>query len=447
VIRWSLERARDAVGGESLGDPAEFTGVSIDTRTLEPGALYVAIAGENHDGHGFVADAFERGAAAAIVSDPKAVPAGMPAVVAPDTRRALGALAAAYRGTLSARVVAVTGSAGKTSTVRLLDAALGVGLTGSASPRSYNNDIGVPLTILAASETDDYLVCEIGTSAPGEIAPLASIARPDIAMITSVGRAHLEKLGDLAGVRLEKSAIFSALAPDALALIPSVDPDLRELTPPHARTVGTCEHAHLRVENVRPRADDVSFTLDGHAYECPLPGAHHAVNAAFAVAAARALGLDPETVARGLADAEAPEMRGGVSRLDTVTLVNDAYNANPESTAASLLAFAAAHAEAERRVVVLGDMLELGPHAGAAHDEIAAMVRGLGFDVVVAVGPEMSRSLEGLADLAFESVSGVEARIAHQVAGGDAVLLKGSRGMALERVEAALRERAGAGAA
>jgi len=193
VIRWPLERALNAVGGESLGDPVAFAGVSTDTRTLEPGALYVAIAGENHDGHGFVADALERGAAATIVSDPKAVPAGTPAVVVPDTRRALGALAAAYRRSLSARVVAVTGSAGKTSTVRLLDAALGAGLTGTASPRSYNNDIGVPLTILSARESDDYLVCEIGTSAPGEIALLAAIARPDIAMITSIGRAHLER--------------------------------------------------------------------------------------------------------------------------------------------------------------------------------------------------------------------------------------------------------------
>ena len=447
MIHWPLESALQAVGGEAVGDPVGFAGVSTDTRTLVPGSLYVAIAGENHDGHGFVADAFERGAAAAIVSDPKALPAGKPAVAVADTRRALGALTAAYRASLAARVIAVTGSAGKTSTVRLLDAALGAGLAGTASPKSYNNDIGVPLTVLAARETDDYLVCEIGTSAPGEIAPLAAIARPDVAMITSIGRAHLETLGDLAGVRREKAAIFSALAPDAHALIPSIDPDLRELAPPHARTVGTCENAHLRVEDVRSHAGGVSFTLDGHAFECPLPGAHHAVNAAFAVAAAGALGLDPETIARGLAGAELPEMRGGVSRIDTVTLVNDAYNANPESTAASLLAFAAAHAEAERRVVVLGDMLELGPHAPAAHDEIAAMVRGLGFDVVIAVGPEMSRALAGLADLAFDSVEGVEARIAHQVAGGDAVLLKGSRAMALERVEHAVRERAGAGAA
>jgi len=447
MISWTLERAHRAVGGDPIGDPIEFAGVSIDTRTLKPGALYVAIAGANHDGHDFVADAFKNGAAAAVVSNPKAVPAGASALVVPDTRRALAALAAAYRESLRASVIAVTGSAGKTSTVRLLDAALGAGLAGSASPRSFNNDIGVPLTILAASEADDYLACEIGTSSPGEIAPLAALARPDIAMITSIGRAHLEKLGDLDGVRREKSAVFSALGSDGHAFLPSIDPDLRAHAPAHARTVGTCDEAHLRVEDVRPRADGVSFTLDGHAYDCPLPGAHHAVNAGFAVAAARALGLDPETIARGLARAEAPEMRGGLSRIDSVALVNDAWNANPESTAASLLAFAAAHAEAERRVVILGDMLELGPHAPAAHDEIAAMVRGLGFDVVVAVGPETSRALQGLADLSFDSVHGAEARIAHQIAGGDAVLLKGSRGMALERIETAIRERAGAATA
>jgi len=454
VIGWTLERVREALGAEAAG-PLEgsIRGVSVDTRTMEPGALYVAIRGPRHDGHEFVRQAAERGAAAAVVSRGEAAPAGLPALTVSDTVAALGRLASAYRATLGAKVAGVTGSCGKTSTCRLIDAALSGSRRGTAARRSFNNAIGVPLTLLGAREEDAYVVCEIGTSGPGEIEPLSRLAAPDVALITLIGRAHLEKLIDVEGVRREKTRIYAGLREGGLALGPSSAPRVREDAPAGVRyeTVGVERDADHRIRSVRTERTGTSFELDGERYRVPMAGEHSAVNAGFAVVAARELGADPASIAAGLEKARAPEMRFETSLVAGATIVNDAYNANPESVAAALRAFAGTCA-GQRRIVVLGDMLEMGASAEAAHEEAIGLARDLAFDAIALVGPQM-RAAAGRLNVrpaaAVDSVGGGGAEeIARLVRAGDAVLLKGSRGMALERVLEAWRasEPTGAGA-
>lgn len=430
MIAWTLERIARAVGGRVVGEDAAVRGVSIDSRSITPGSLFVAIAGERFDGHGFVESAFKSGAAGALVA--REISTG-PCVIVDDTVRALGELAAAYRHTLGGAVIGVTGSCGKTTTCRLLDAAMGGALTGTSSVKSFNNAIGLPLTILSAREDDAFLVCEMGTSSPGEIARLAEIARPDIGIITSIGRAHLAGLGDLDGVRREKACVAGPLT-----LIPSGDDALRR-----------CIAPGVRVESVAPSDVGVSegrtaFTFLGETYRVPLVGAHHAQNASFAVRVALELGVSPAAIRAGLAHAEAPAMRFESHSIGGVTLVNDAYNANPESMAASLRAFAAAHGSSRRRVLVLGDMLELGGDAPAAHAEIAALLDELRPHAVVGIGPEMSAALGTRAALALDELDAQ--RVTGLFEDGDAVLLKGSRGIGLERVLDAWRERCVEGA-
>lgn len=447
MIDWSLEAIASAVSGHVRGDGSvRVRGVSTDTRSIEHGALFVAIRGPRFDGHDFTGEAVANGASGALVSAEQAIPPGASGVVVGDTIDALSELAKAWRRTLRAKIVAVTGSCGKTTTCRLIDAALSTRLTGATSRRSFNNRIGLPLTLLSAAQSDDYLVCEIGTSGPGEIEPLSRLAEPDVAIVTLIGRAHLEKLIDLDGVRREKASIYAGLREGGLALGPSADAGLREHRPPGARyeTVGLSRDADHPVRSLRVDRSGTSFELDGLRYAIPLPGEHHAVNAAFAVVAARELGVEPPDIAAGLKRAKAPEMRFETSVVGGITIVNDAYNANPESVAAAMRTFAGACAES-RRVVVLGDMLELGASAEAAHDEVMTMAKALRFDEVIAVGP-LSVAAAGRAKLRT-SVSMIELdaerleEIASRLRPGDAVLLKGSRGVALERIIEALRDR------
>ncbi len=449
MIGWSLEKIAGAVGGRVVGDGGGVVrGVSTDTRSIEPGALFLAVRGPRFDGQEFTGEAIKKGAAGVLVATEAAVPPGASGVVAGDTIEALGRLAEAWRRELGAKVVAVTGSCGKTTSCRLIDAALSKTMTGTASARSFNNRIGLPLTLLSAGEEDAYLVCEIGTSGPGEIEPLSKLASPDIAIVTMIGRAHLEKLLTLDGVRREKSAIYTGLGEGGLALGPSADPEFREHVPRGVRyeTVGLEDDADHRVRSLRIDRLGTAFDLDGARYRAPLLGEHNAVNAAFAIVAARSLGADPPDIAFGLARAKAPEMRFETSVIDGITVVNDAYNANPESVAAAMRTFAGACAES-RRVAILGDMLELGDGAEAAHDEIMEMARSLRFDEVILVGP-LSVAAAGRVKLR-PSVRAMELdperieAIVSRLRPGDAVLLKGSRGVALERIVAALEDRSG----
>jgi len=464
-------------------------GVSIDSRSILPGQVFLALAGERFDGHKFVAEVAAAGAAAILVQHdvPGAAELPVPVIRVESTRKSLLRLAAAYRKTLrETKVIAVCGSNGKSTTVRLIETTLAAKLRGTASKKSHNNDIGVPLTILSAKATDQYLICEVGTNHPGEIATLGSVVEPDIAVITSIGREHLEFFGDIAGVAREEASILPCIRAGGLAVVTADAPELMPLLKPAPSVIrfGLAPQAELRLtafEYIWDAAGNpvawfsCSDRLNLH---MALPGRHNACNALAAVAVGRRLGLDDATIAGALATARGPEMRwqaeriamhttglsasGGASGGDgTVLLINDAYNSNPDSLAVGLATFAELFSPAvaaagsvmavRRRVLVLGDMLELGTTSDAAHDEAGRLVARSGcVDVLVAVGPAAQRAaataqavwgpnhaakIVRIVEATDAAVSG----IAGLVTPGDVVLLKGSRGMRLERITKALK--------
>lgn len=491
---WSLESIKSAVGaavGAAVGtatgaawlarpeNPGPIEGVTIDSRAVSQGQVFIAIKGEKHDGHDYLAQAVSGGASLLIVSremnagEIAALPRQVAILRVADTGAALLRLAGAYRKTLErTRVIAVAGSNGKTTTTRLIDAVLKGAMRGSASQKSFNNAIGVPLTILSAKRTDQYLICEVGTNAPGEISPLARAIEPDIAVITSIGREHLEGLGSLRGVVQEETSLLAGVRAGACAILNADAPLLVETVRPGvfganlANVVwfGTSEKADLRVSSVRTTGAGLSFAInDRHQFNLPLLGAHNALNAAAAVGVARRMGLEWDVIAKGLAAAAPAPMRLERVEVGGVWFLNDAYNANPESMLAAFDAFSqACDAMApKRRVAILGDMLELGDATGDSHAEVARAIierakptsggtRSLA-DRVVLVGQHMARAREVLEsesaslEIDVSHVSGLTEAIAGQIAGelrtGDAVLLKGSRGMGLERVLAAWRAR------
>lgn len=459
------DAVRVAVGGTwvhrpspSRPRPAEWApGASVDSRTIRPGQVFFALRGDRSDGHLYLAQAAAAGASLAVVDAPESIPApwpDLPVARVPDARAALLRLGAAYRRTLEGtRVVGVGGSNGKTTTSRLIQRVLALRLRGSGSPRSFNNAIGLPLTILSARRGDQFLVCEIGTNAPGEIAALGRVLQPDIAVITSIGREHLEGLGSIRGVAAEQASILREVRPGGLAIVPADAPDLTEhmaanIGCPILR-VGESASADLRVSDIRTAREGTSFRVnDRWEFTIPLLGRHNALNAAFAIAVARRFGLEMEDIAFGLRDAGAADMRLARAVIAGVEVLNDAYNANPDSMLAALETLGRIEPVSGRRWAVLGDMLELGESTDQAHEEVlaAALRPGL-LTGLVLVGPRFSRASGVLRDVPpwvvrVPDLSGDGAARAAALPGaGDLVLLKGSRMMGVERVAKALERR------
>lgn len=462
---WTPDALRAAAGGVWIARPkdgsTQVSGVSIDSRTIGPGEAFIALQGENFDGHEFVRAAVAAGSPLVIVERESAardLPKGIGAVRVPDARRALMRLARAHRRSLDGvRVVAVTGSVGKTTTVRLIDGALSSRLRVTSSQKSFNNNIGVPLTILRCRRNDQALVCEVGMNSPGEIATLAEVVEPDIAVITSIGRAHAGALGGREGIAREKGSLLTFLRPGGLAVAPAGEPLLADYlrTAPHVVTFGATDDADLRISDVESHPDrtppSVSFSINDRAeYAIPMLGEHNASNAAAAVAVARRFGLADDAIREGLLAARPPAMRLESRDFGGVRVINDAYNASPESMIAAVRTLAVVGRDSRRRVAILGDMLELGEFSDEAHREVADAADGAGsIDAVVAVGAQAVHIAVRLLErwdrsrvALFPDVEGDHAaRIAALVRPGDAVLLKGSRRVGLERVERAIRER------
>lgn len=455
------DNIRSAVGGVFRTRPGVSGisgGVSIDTRTLKPGQIFAAFKGEHVDGHAYLHEARAAGSTVALVErgcDIPAPPEDMTLIEVESTRTALGQFARAYRKTFtSTRVIAVTGSNGKTTTVRLIDQVLGSSMRGSASVKSFNNDIGLPLTLLAAQPNEKYVVCELGMSSPGEVAHLSQIASPDIAVITSIGRAHIGFFEEQSGIAQEKASILRGLSHGGLGVITADAPLLEDFLPPDVSLIrfGSGEHADIRVVSVEAHGEGVCFeTNGGQRYEICLLGAHNAHNAAAAIAVARRMGMPEADIAMALATARGPEMRLDRQAIGGITIINDAYNANPESVIAAIGTLGAAAGSASRRVLVLGEMLELGDDAPVIHEEVGRAIadsidRGEGPDFVVLVG-DLARSAAPLVSdrlgkecVVMEPETGDGRSIAERLAPGDAVLLKGSRSVGLERVVHAVRK-------
>ena len=446
-----LEEVRDAIHGRwrARGAAPAVRSVTTDSRSAKPGELFFALRGERTDGHGFLRQAAEAGCSAAVVARDAELPAGMDVAFAggiigvADTTAALGELAAYHRRRLGSTVVAVTGSNGKTTVKRMIHHILSRRLTGTCSPKSFNNAVGVPLTLLAASAGDDYVICELGTNAPGEIASLGEIARPDVAVITSVAAAHLEKLGSIERVAAEKASILGALAGDGLGVVFGDSDVLARAVRPYDRRVirfGVSEDADLRLTDYRPMDRRQRFELNGRVWvDLPLPGRHNALNALAALAVAQRFGFERQDAAAALADFAAGDMRLEWIDARAGTVINDAYNANPASLAAAVEVLSACRGA--RKVLVVGDMRELGDQAEPLHRQAGREMAGRGVDLLITVGRlgryiAMGAAEVGLETESFDSSDAAGPQLRRLLREGDTVLVKGSRAMAMEELTA-----------
>jgi UDP-N-acetylmuramoyl-tripeptide--D-alanyl-D-alanine ligase len=447
-VRLALAEIAGLTGGELLGgDPGTaVSSYSIDSRTLSPGALFVALQAER-DGHDFVGDALDRGAAGALVSR---VVDGIGLVLVDDTAAALTALGREARDRLAdVPVVGITGSTGKTSTKDLTAAALAPAGPVGASPVSFNNEIGVPLTLLSAPPGAVAVVAEMGARGIGHIAALAGVARPTIGVITNIGMAHAEFFGSREEVAQGKGELLEALPDSGHAVLSADDdmtPGLRARTDAAVLTAGTSAGADVRVSGVRLDDDlRAAFHLDtpgGSADVAPLPvrGAHQAGNAAFAVAVAGIVGVSVADAVAGLAGAVGSPLRMDLRRSPAGLLVlNDSYNANPTSMAAAVDALATLGTG--RRFAVLGPMAELGPHSASEHQRLGKLIAAAGAEMLVAIdAPELAEAARGAGGAAVEVTSPETAvsALTPRLRAGDAVLVKASRVVGLERVAEAL---------
>jgi UDP-N-acetylmuramoyl-tripeptide--D-alanyl-D-alanine ligase len=435
-------------------------GMGTDTRDDLSGKIFAALKGDTYDAHDFLHEAAKAGAGLIIVDRPvpaNDLPQGLGVVMVDSTKKAMARLALVYRRTMrGTRVIAVAGSAGKTTTKKLIDAALKGSMQGSISPKSFNNDIGVPYTILNARPNDKYLVVEVGTNALGEVANLAAMIEPDIAVLTMIGREHLEGLISLDHIAAENAALLSFLQPAGVAIVNADAPQWRQAVRqvPSSVLFGEATDADLRLTKRGSEREAWWFEVNDRArFGLSLPGKHNAMNALAAVAVARRLGVPDEKINQGLSTAEGAPMRSAIQRIGSITICNDAYNANPESMKASLSTFAEIASDADRRVLVLGDMLELGPDAPSLHREIGRHVlsihRTAPIDLVVFIGPLSKHAVDEVLPqlgservLTFEKITAETGEtIARQVRPGDAVLLKGSRGIGVERILPAIERR------
>jgi len=455
-----VEQFVRATEGRLVGTPptGPIRSVSTDSRQIEPDCAFFAIKGQRFDGHDFVEEALRSGAAVAVVSRAELAQSlagrGLCAILVDDTLAALGRLATHCRSSLGATVVAVTGSNGKTTTKQMLAELLSRLGSTLAAPKSYNNAIGVPLTILQASEQHEFLITELGTNAPGEIASLAAVVRPHVAVITAVAAAHLAGLGDIDGEAREKTSLLEYLPTGGLAVVnidePAIEPHLRRFEGSvELVRVGTSRHADLRAEQIGYEGEFLRFKVNGvWPVSLPIPGRHNALNALAAWAVAQRLGMPPQQIAEVLSQVRPAEMRLQRLRIADTEVINDAYNANPASVAAALRTLAELPASARRRVAILGDMLELGSSAREYHERIGRFLAELPqIRCLIAIGPLASGPLAAAAaasrpDLEihrFEDIAQAARRIGEILQPQDLVLIKGSRAMQLERLLEAVR--------
>jgi UDP-N-acetylmuramoyl-tripeptide--D-alanyl-D-alanine ligase len=445
-----VRATQGALVAGDLGIPV--IGVSIDSRSLAVGEAFFAIVGHRLDGHAFLAEAAARGAACLIVHTlPDEVPASVPLVLVEETTRALGALAAWHRGRFAIPVVAVTGSNGKTTTKELTAGVLATRWEVLRPERSFNNQWGLPLTLLRLAPEHQAVVLEIGSNARGEVAALAALAAPTVGVVTTVAAVHTEFLGSLDGVREEKVGLVRVLPPEGVAVLNADDPRVAGMArESRARVVtyGLGGTAHVRaVGDVVEDDEGLTLTLESggerQAVTLALAGRHNVTNALAAAAAGVALGLPLADIARGLGGVRPVAGRCVWRRAGEVTILDDTYNASPVSVRAALDTVAARR-HGRRVIVVLGDMLELGALSDEAHREVGRQVAALPADELIGVG----RAMQGAVEAAREAGLG-EARhlttfedtVAHllkRLTARDLVLVKGSRGMRMERVVDAL---------
>ena len=446
-MNWLLSQVAEAVQGRLVGADVALEGVSTDTRSIAQGCLFIALVGERFDAHDFLAQALQAGAAAVLVSDEGKLPAGASAVVVDDTRLALGRLAAAWRAQFALPVIAVTGSNGKTTTKEMVAAILKAvyGAAVLSTRGNLNNDIGLPLTLLGLSAAHRAAVIEMGMNHPGEIAYLAPIGAPTVALVTNAQRAHLEGMGDLDEVAREKGSIFNGLPADGVAVINADDAYAEAWkTMAAGRPVRTFAIDGVAdvVGVVRQHGLEIAIDLkapEGVAtLNLRIPGRHNARNAVAAAAACLAAGVPMAAVADGLAAFAG--VKGRLQRRSGkagAEILDDTYNANPDSVRAGIDVLAATIG---RKLLVLGDMGEIGEASGQYHDEIGGYAKSQGIDRLFALGEASKAAVRNFGEGArhFCNVEKLIAALDKEMGSDTTVLVKGSRFMKMERVADAL---------
>jgi UDP-N-acetylmuramoyl-tripeptide--D-alanyl-D-alanine ligase len=439
---WTLDRIAAALSDQATGSLPHGTqsvhGITTDTRKIGKGDVFLALKGERFDGHDYLREAVRDGASALVVSRPPRLNTlGVPIYEVRDTLVALGALASYWRRAWGKTVVGVAGSNGKTSTKDLLKAALSRSYTVHATTGNLNNRVGVPLTILALPPEADLAVVELGTSLPGEVAILGDIARPDLALVTSIAEEHLEGLGDLAGVLREEAASYEGVD---VGIAPSAQPEIAEAARGKAKRVvvaGLDQSADLKPDRWEIGPDGLGvIEIGGVTVRPPVRGLHNLRNAMLALAVAHECGVSYDDAAQGIASMPQPKMRVAWEQVGNVTLINDAYNANPGSTRAAIELLQGT-GTGRQRVIVLGTMRELGAASAQCHAEIAGLALASGADLVAGIGefaPALENQKETARVITASDVEDLWPLLQNRLERNAIILLKASRGVQLERL-------------
>jgi len=449
MIAMSLSKIANLIGGRVLGEDVTIDVVATDTRNMPRGrALFIALKGERFDGHDHLREAARNGAVAALVS--RDTDAGIPRILVADTERALAAYAAAVQRDRRTKVIAITGSNGKTSVKTLVLSILREAFPGEtavyANPGNRNNEIGLPLAVLEAPEDARFAVYEMGAGKPGDIAYLTDIARPDISIVNNIAPAHLERMGSLLGVADTKGAIYDALATDGVAVINADDafaPYFAERA--HGRRLirfGLEASADVTAQAIEGDAESSRFVLVTPIGEVDvdlaMPGRHNVLNALAAASIALGAGVEPEAIAAGLGNARPVAGRLVTHRLSSgAVLIDDSYNANPGSLNAAIDTLAASE---ERAWLVLGDMRELGADAELLHAEAGRRAKNAGIDRLYALGPLSAHAVEAFGEDGhhFTTHAQLAEALLSGLRDGVRVLVKGSRGSAMDKIVSAL---------
>ncbi|OKH88204.1 UDP-N-acetylmuramoyl-tripeptide--D-alanyl-D-alanine ligase [Thalassospira sp. TSL5-1] len=464
AVLWTAEDAVSATGGIVAGD-WQVSGISIDSRKTRPGDLFIALKGPNFDGHEFVTKAFEAGCRAALVSDASVLPKDAPALIVDDTLDAMVRLGMAGRARSKAKIIAITGSVGKTGTKEALKYVLGEQAKTHASPSSFNNHWGVPLSLATLPADAQYGVFEIGMNHPGEISPLVQMVKPEVALITTVVGAHTEYFKDEAEIAKAKSEIFDGLNTDGAVILNrdnihyfTLARRAKELGITNIKSFGTDATASYRLfeANIVTGGSAVRARIGGRdlEYFMGCPGEHWVINSLAVLACVDQIGADIVRAAQDLADVTPPAGRGARHALAILAadgsekghylLIDDAYNANPTSMMAGLKLLANEKpGENGRRIAILGDMRELGDEAEKMHRDLAHPLEHLGIDGVFTVGPMMALLAEELPKERhlghFDTAEDAIAPVLASIGDGDVVLVKGSLGIYVSKIVSALK--------
>ena len=445
MIPLEIEKIAAFCGGTLYGPAGLVRGVTTDSRKVKEGDLFVALKGEKADGHAYLPQVFAAGAACALVERlPAELPENTALILVEDTALAIQQAAELYRSGFDLPIVGITGSVGKTTMKEMCAAVLARRFCTHKTQGNFNNNLGLPLTLFGLEKAHQAAVSEMGISHFGEMELLSRSARPNLVLMTNIGSSHLEFLGDRAGVLRAKSEIFRYADPAGCAILNGDDEYLKNLRPNMAKILyyGLGENCNVRAENVRSVGTeyvDCDILFEGRRVHARIPGfGEHLVYAALGAAAVGfSLGMTEAEIAAGIADYAPAGRRARVAKTDFVTVIDDCYNANPASAAAALRSLAALEG---RRVAVLGDMLELGENSPALHRETGELAAELGLDAILCVGPLSAETARGAGEKArhFADKAALCAALPALIGKGDQVLVKASRGMALETVVDAL---------